>query len=93
MKKNPRFLALCRFYVKGRHPWPSATFQARTCFPPGREHQPRLFSTQMGSVCQAVEFLVHAGVDPDYRPIAASDNSPRTKECYFLLEGGQSCGD
>ena len=39
---------------------------------------------------EAVEFLVHAGADPDYRPIAASDNSPRIKACHFLLEGGLS---
>lgn len=36
------------------------------------------------------EFLVHAGSDPDYLPIAASDNSPRIKACHFLLEGGLS---
>ncbi|KAB8242536.1 ankyrin repeat-containing domain protein [Aspergillus flavus] len=29
-----------------------------------------------------------AGADADYRPIAASDNSPRNKACHFLLEGG-----
>ncbi|KAF3481219.1 uncharacterized protein GIQ15_03978 [Arthroderma uncinatum] len=34
------------------------------------------------------EFLIHAGADPDYRPVAASDNSPRIKACHFLLEGG-----
>ncbi|EGD90805.1 hypothetical protein H112_01386 [Trichophyton rubrum D6] len=34
------------------------------------------------------EFLLHAGADPDYRPIAMSDNSPRMKACHFLLEGG-----
>lgn len=39
---------------------------------------------------ETVEFLVHAGADPDYRPIAASDNSPRVKACHFLLEGGLS---
>ncbi|KAK2882614.1 hypothetical protein FQN49_000186 [Arthroderma sp. PD_2] len=33
------------------------------------------------------EFLIHAGADPDYRPIATSDNSPRIKACHFLLEG------
>lgn len=33
-------------------------------------------------------FLVHAGADADYKPIAASDNSPRNKACHFLLEGG-----
>jgi ankyrin repeat protein len=39
---------------------------------------------------EAVEFLVRAGADADYRPIAASDNSPRIKACHFLLEGGLS---
>ena len=34
------------------------------------------------------EFLIHAGADPDYRPLAASDNSPRIKASHFLLEGG-----
>ncbi|KAK8059217.1 TPR Domain containing protein [Apiospora saccharicola] len=33
-------------------------------------------------------FLVHAGADADYKPIATSDNSPRNKACHFLLEGG-----
>jgi ankyrin repeat protein len=33
-------------------------------------------------------FLLHAGADPDYRPISANDNSPRNKACHFLLEGG-----
>ena len=37
---------------------------------------------------ETVEFLVHAGADADYRPLAASDNSPRIKACHFLLEGG-----
>ncbi|KAK3935168.1 ankyrin repeat-containing domain protein [Diplogelasinospora grovesii] len=39
---------------------------------------------------ETVEFLVHAGADPDYRPIAASDNNARNKACHFLLEGGLS---
>ncbi|KAM7193002.1 Ankyrin repeat-containing domain protein [Rhypophila sp. PSN 637] len=39
---------------------------------------------------EAVEFLVHVGADPDYRPLADSDNSPRIKACHFLLEGGLS---
>ncbi|KAL8788539.1 MAG: hypothetical protein Q9213_001612 [Squamulea squamosa] len=37
---------------------------------------------------QTCKFLVHAGADPDYRPIAASDNSPRNKAHQFLLMGG-----
>ncbi|RYO91879.1 hypothetical protein DL762_001959 [Monosporascus cannonballus] len=39
---------------------------------------------------EAVEFLVRAGADPDYRPVAALDNSPHIKACHFLLEGGLS---
>ncbi|KAJ8122753.1 hypothetical protein ONZ43_g1130 [Nemania bipapillata] len=37
-------------------------------------------------------FLIRAGADSSYRPIAASDNSPRIKACHFLLEGGNSEG-
>jgi hypothetical protein len=40
-----------------------------------------------GKQYQTCEFLVYAGADPDYRPIAASDNNPRNKACHFLLEG------
>lgn len=43
-----------------------------------------------GKQYETCEFLVYAGADPDYRPIAASDNSPRNKACHFLLEGGLS---
>ena len=43
-----------------------------------------------GKQYKTCEFLVHEGADPDYRPIAASDNSPRRKACHFLLEGGLS---
>ncbi|KND88634.1 Ankyrin repeat domain-containing protein 7 [Tolypocladium ophioglossoides CBS 100239] len=43
-----------------------------------------------GKQYEACEFLIHAGADPDYRPIATSDNSPRIKACHFLLEGGLS---
>ena len=39
---------------------------------------------------ETCEFLVHAGADPDYRPISALDNSPRIKACHFLLEGSLS---
>ncbi|KAI0973587.1 ankyrin repeat-containing domain protein [Xylaria arbuscula] len=35
-------------------------------------------------------FLIRAGADSTYRPIASSDNSPRIKACHFLLEGGNS---
>ncbi|KAK7521455.1 ankyrin repeat-containing domain protein [Phyllosticta citriasiana] len=38
--------------------------------------------------CRTCEFLVNAGADPDYRPVAASDNSPRIKASHFLLEEG-----
>ncbi|KAK8196919.1 ankyrin repeat-containing domain protein [Phyllosticta capitalensis] len=34
------------------------------------------------------DFLINAGADPDYRPVAATDNSPRIKASHFLLEGG-----
>ncbi|WEW59842.1 hypothetical protein PRK78_005323 [Emydomyces testavorans] len=37
---------------------------------------------------ETCEFLVYAGADPDYPPLAGSDNSPRIKACHFLLEGG-----
>ncbi|KAJ5738108.1 ankyrin repeat-containing domain protein [Penicillium malachiteum] len=40
-----------------------------------------------GKQYETCEFLIHAGADPDYRPIAPSDNSPRNKACHFLLEG------
>lgn len=43
-----------------------------------------------GKQYETCEFLINAGADPDYRPIAASDNSPRIKACHFLLEGGLS---
>lgn len=42
---------------------------------------------------QTCKFLVHAGADLDYRPIAASDNSPRNKAHQFLLMGGLSDND
>ncbi|KAG0155365.1 hypothetical protein PDIDSM_940 [Penicillium digitatum] len=43
-----------------------------------------------GKQYETCEFLIHAGADADYRPISASDNSPRNKACHFLLEGGIS---
>ncbi|CAG8018580.1 unnamed protein product [Penicillium salamii] len=43
-----------------------------------------------GKQYETCEFLIHAGADADYRPIAGSDNSPRNKACHFLLEGGLS---
>ena len=41
-----------------------------------------------GKQYSTCEFLINAGADADYRPLAASDNSPRIKACHFLLEGG-----
>ncbi|KAJ2989658.1 hypothetical protein NUW58_g3359 [Xylaria curta] len=35
-------------------------------------------------------FLVHAGADPDYRPKALTDNSPRSKASDIILQGGLS---
>jgi ankyrin repeat protein len=43
-----------------------------------------------GKQYETCEFLIHAGADPDYRPIAPSDNSPKNKACHFMLEGGLS---
>lgn len=43
-----------------------------------------------GKQYETCKFLIDAGADADYRPIAASDNSPRNKACHFLLEGGLS---
>lgn len=45
-----------------------------------------------GKQYETCEFLVQAGADPDYRPIAPIDNSPRKKACHFLLEGGLTDG-
>ena len=46
-----------------------------------------------GKQYQTCKFLLSAGADPDYRPIAASDNSPRNKAHQFLLMGGFSDDD
>ena len=46
-----------------------------------------------GKQYQTCKFLVQAGADPDYRPIAVSDNSPRNKAHQFLLMGGLSNDD
>jgi len=40
-----------------------------------------------GKQYQTCKFLFHASADPDYRPIAASDNSPRNKAHQALLMG------
>ena len=46
-----------------------------------------------GKQYQTCKFLLNAGSDPDYRPIAKSDNSPRNKAHQFLLMGGLSDDD
>lgn len=46
-----------------------------------------------GKQYQTCKFLLNAGADPDYRPIAASNNSPRNKAHQFLLMGGLSGDD
>ena len=46
-----------------------------------------------GKQYQTCKFLFQAGADPDYRPIAVSDNSPRNKAHQFLLMGGLSNED
>lgn len=43
-----------------------------------------------GKQYEACKFLMQAGADVDYKPIAAFDNSPRIKACHFLLEGNLS---
>ncbi|KAA6408740.1 MAG: hypothetical protein FRX48_07083 [Lasallia pustulata] len=43
-----------------------------------------------GKQYDTVKFLVYAGANPDYRPIAAHDNSPRNKAHDFLHQGGLS---
>ncbi|KAL8871775.1 MAG: hypothetical protein Q9174_002462 [Haloplaca sp. 1 TL-2023] len=50
-------------------------------------------STRGYSVLRTCKFLLHAGADPDYRPIAPTDNSPRNKAHQFLLMGGLSNPD
>ena len=46
-----------------------------------------------GHQYQTAKFLLQAGADPDYRPLAAHDNSPRHKANQFLLMGGISDDD
>ena len=46
-----------------------------------------------GRQYQTCKFLVNAGADLDYRPIAASDNSPRNKAHQALLMGDLSQND
>ncbi|KAK0128443.1 hypothetical protein ONS95_000416 [Cadophora gregata] len=40
-----------------------------------------------GKQWETCKFLLHAGADPDYRPISSHDNSPRTKVLDFILQG------
>ena len=40
-----------------------------------------------GKQYQTCKFVLHAGADPDYRPIVASDNRPRNKAHQALLVG------
>ncbi|KAI4157520.1 MAG: hypothetical protein LQ342_008229 [Letrouitia transgressa] len=46
-----------------------------------------------GKQYQTCKFLFNTGADADYRPLAASDNSPRNKAHQFLLMGGLSHED
>ena len=46
-----------------------------------------------GRQYQTCKYLVNSGADPDYRPIAASDNSPRNKAHQALLMGDLSRED
>lgn len=46
-----------------------------------------------GKQYKTCEFLLNAGADADYRPIAASDNSPRNKAHQFFQMGGLSDDD
>lgn len=43
-----------------------------------------------GKQYETCKFLIQAGADVDYKPLAAFDNSPRIKACHFLLEGNLS---
>lgn len=43
-----------------------------------------------GKQYETCKFLIQAGADIDYKPIAVFDNSPRIKACHFLLEGNLS---
>lgn len=43
-----------------------------------------------GKQYETCKFLIQAGADVDYKPLATFDNSPRIKACHFLLEGNLS---
>ncbi|QUC23122.1 uncharacterized protein UV8b_07363 [Ustilaginoidea virens] len=46
--------------------------------------------TLYGTQYETCRFLIQAGSDADYKPLAAFYNSPRIKACHFLLEGNLS---
>lgn len=46
-----------------------------------------------GHQYQTAKFLMQTGADPDYKPLASHDNSPRHKANQFLLMGGLSDED
>ncbi|KAK6495545.1 hypothetical protein TWF481_002594 [Arthrobotrys musiformis] len=43
-----------------------------------------------GKQYETCKFLLYMGADPDYRPVATSDNSPRNKASDLILQGGLS---
>lgn len=43
-----------------------------------------------GKQYETCQFLVYAGADIDYKPIAAYDDNPKNKACDFLLQGALS---
>ncbi|KAI9700218.1 MAG: hypothetical protein M1820_006886 [Bogoriella megaspora] len=43
-----------------------------------------------GKQYETCQFLVYAGADADYRPIAVHDDNPKNKACDFLLQGALS---
>lgn len=43
-----------------------------------------------GKQYDTCQFLVHAGADMDYKPIAEHDDNPKNKACDFMLQGALS---
>ncbi|KAK6357237.1 hypothetical protein TWF718_001560 [Orbilia javanica] len=43
-----------------------------------------------GKQYETCKFLLYMGADPDYRPVATSDNSPKNKASDLILQGGLS---
>ena len=43
-----------------------------------------------GKQYETCQFLVYAGADVEYKPIAAHDDNPKNKACDFLLQGALS---